>query len=186
MSFGPKRTSTDSWINIGGLASEMVRAKLIGEQPRFVDEIEHAVTTVTDQLRDEIVIRAVDCRAAELLVQRLSESDQLNDSTIRTFAEDNNIEQCVAAIAHLCNVPIEIVEIPFFRRQPETILIFARGRLSWPAAKALLLLCAKQRVFSAVQPDQLMASFDRLTLDTTKRTIECYRTQPIQSRGKRH
>lgn len=188
----------DLFLTLLATASEMVRAKLLAEHPRFAQEIDRAVTTVIDQFRDEALAESLDYNAAHALVQSLSKSGQLTDATIRAFAEDRNFAQTIAAVAHVCDVPVEIAEEAFVQDQSETILILAKAAgLSWPTAKAMLLLRAKQRGFSTPQVEQRMASFDRLNVDTAKKIVEFYGcrrgsllprggTPQALSRGSRH
>jgi uncharacterized protein (DUF2336 family) len=159
-------------------ASEMVRAKLIAEHPQLAHEIDHAVATVTDELRNDVTARSVDYTTAQTLVQSLSDSGQLTDATIRALAEDQKFEQTVVAVAHICDVPVEIVERAFLQDQSETILILAKAvRASWPTAKALLSFRARHRGVSSAQIEQSMASFDRLNFDTARQIVEFYRVR---------
>ena len=170
----------DVLLTLLATASEMVRAKLTAEHPRLAHEINRAVTTVTDELRSDVMARNLDYTTAQTLVQSLSNSGQLTDTTIRAFAEDENFEQTVAAVAHVCDVPVEIAEEAFLQDQSETILIFAKAaKLSWPTAKALLLLRAKQQGLSTSQVEQRMASFDRLNFETASRITEFYRGRRV-------
>ncbi len=172
----------DVFLALLAAASEMVRAKLIAEHPPFAHEIDRTVTTVTAELRDDALTRkSLDYTAARGLVQSLREAGQLTDGTIRTFAQDRNLEQVIAAVAQICDVPVEIAEAVFLGDQLETLLIFAKAAgLSWPTAKAILLLSARQQGSSNAQVEQRLASFDRLNVDTAKRIIEFYRG------GRRH
>ncbi len=170
----------DVFLALLKTASETVRAKLIDEHPQFAHEIDRAVTTVTDQFRNEAMARSVDYTAAQELVQSLSDSGQLTDATVRAFAESRAFERTVAAIAHICDVPVEIAEGAFLKDQSETIMILAKAaKLSWSTAKALLLLRARQRGFSTSQVEQQMASFDRLSLHSAKQIIEFYKSRRV-------
>lgn len=168
----------DVLLNLLSTASELVRSKLIAEHPRLKDEIEKAVETVTHRLRDDAATAAVNYTAAQALVRSLGESGQLTDATIRTMAEDGKIEELIASLAHMCGVPIAVVEQAFTRGQAETILIFARAsRLSWPTAKALVWLRAKKHGIPAAQVERAMASYDRLNFATARQILEFYRAR---------
>jgi uncharacterized protein (DUF2336 family) len=108
-------------------ASELARSKLIVENPNIRHEIHHAVETVTDGLRDNAHAEPVNHAAARALVQSLKDSGQLGDSTIRTFAEDGKSAEITAALAHMCAVPVDVVEQAMLHDKPETILILAKA-----------------------------------------------------------
>ena len=157
-------------------ASELARSKLIAENPNIRHEIQHAVETVTDGLRDNAHAEPVNHAAARALVQSLRDSGQLGDSTIRTFAEDGKSEEIAAALAHMCAVPVDVVEQAMLHDKPETILILAKAaKLSWITTKALLSLCVRQRRISSIEIEQCLASFERLNFATAQKIVDFYK-----------
>ena len=122
-------------------ASELARSKLIAENPNIRHEIQHAVETVTDGLRDNARAEPVNHAAARALVQSLGDSGRLGDSTIRAFAEEGKSAEIAAALAHMCAVPVDVVEQAMLHDKPETIIILAKAaKLSWITTKALLIV----------------------------------------------
>ena len=169
------------FLELLATASNVVRAKLIAEQPQFSSEINSAVTAVTDDLRKAATQkRSIDYTAAKSSVQSLSASGELNDATVRSLAENAKIAETVVAVAQLCDVPDGIVEQAFIGNQTETILVLAKaGGLSWLTAKALLMLHDKRHGSSSLRADKSMASFDRLNFHTARRIIDFYRTRGL-------
>jgi uncharacterized protein (DUF2336 family) len=164
------------FLTLLATASEMVRTKLTAERPAFAEEIEHAVTAVTDKRRSEVTAQSTAYTNAEILVLSLAKSGQLTEAAVCAFAKDGRFERVIASIAQICDLPGEIVEQAFLRDQSETILILAKAaRLSWPTAKALLSLGAKRQNLHVLRCEHNMASFDRLNFNTAKRIIEFYR-----------
>lgn len=157
-------------------ASEMVRTKLIAENPHDRHEIHHAVTMVTDDLRNDAHSRSTNYAAAQASVQSLNDSGQLSDDTIRAFAEDRKFEETTVALARICNLSVEIVEQAMIQDQSETILILAKAaKLSWATTKVLLSFRARQRPISSGEIEQYLASFERLNFSTAQQIIEFYR-----------
>ena len=157
-------------------ASELVRSKLIAENPHIRDAIHHAVETVTDGLRDVARADSLDYVAAQALVQSLKESGQLGDDTVRTFAEDGKFEEVAAALAHMCNLPVDVIEQAMLHDKPETILILAKAaKLSWSTTKALLSISVRQRRISSSEIEQCLASFERLNLGTAQKIVDFYK-----------
>ena len=175
-------------------ASDLVRSKLIAEEPNIRQEIHHAVETVTDGLRDNAHVEPVNHAAARALVQSLGDSGQLGDSTIRASAEEGKSEEIAAALAFICAVPVDVVEQAMLHDKPETILVLAKAaKLPWITTKALLMLCVRQRRISSIEIEQCLASFERLNFATAQKIVDFYkirRTTPDRpgpsSRAKRH
>jgi uncharacterized protein (DUF2336 family) len=157
-------------------ASELARSKLIAENPNIRHEIQHAVETITDGLRDNAHAEPVNHAAARALVQSLRDSGQLSDSTIRTFAEDGKFEEIAAALAHMCTVPVDVVEQAMLQDKPETIVILAKAaQLSWITTKALLSFCVRQRRISSTEIERCLASFERLNFATAQKIVDFYK-----------
>jgi uncharacterized protein (DUF2336 family) len=157
-------------------ASELVRSKLFAENPNIRREIQNAVETVTDGLRDYARAEPANYAAARALVQSLGDSGQLDDSTIWTFAEDGKFEKITAALAHMCTVPLDVVEQAMLHDKPETILILAKAaKLSWITTKALLSACVRQRGVSSIEIEQCHASFERLNFATAQKIVDFYK-----------
>lgn len=162
-------------------ASEIVRSKLIARHPSFGKDIDHAVTVVTAEIKDSAA-KTKDYTKAQLSVKSLSEKGQLTEMKIRTLIEDEQSEELIVSVAHLCDVPIEVVERAFAEDQPETILVLAKaGSLTWPTANALLSMLAGGRALSPVRVSRYLTSFERLNRGTARQILEFYgrrRTSP--------
>lgn len=157
-------------------ASEVVRSKLLQETPTLASEINRAVAVVADGLRNNVNISSTNYEEAQALVQSLNESGQLNDNVVRTFAEVEKIEEAIASLASLCNVPIDVVEQAMVQDKAETMLILAKAaNLLWPTTKLLLLLRARNRYISSNEIEHHLASFERLNIKTAQKIIEFYK-----------
>ena len=157
-------------------ASELVRSKLIAENPTIRHDIHHAVETATEELRDNAHAKSVNDAAARALVQSLKDSGQLDDDTIRTLAQDGKFKEIKAALAYMCNVPVDVIERAMMHDKPETILVLAKAaKLSWITTKALLMLCVRQRRISSIEIEQCLPSFERLYFATAQKIVDFYK-----------
>jgi uncharacterized protein (DUF2336 family) len=164
------------FLTLLAAASELVRAKLINEHPKFTREISEAVTAVVNDIQNETGEVARDYTATQARMQLLRASGELTDSTIRVFAERGRLEEIIVAIAVICNVPIEVVERTIVQEQTETLLILAKAaHLSWETTKLLLALRSKRRGTSLINLEQNMAAFERLNAGTARQIVEFYR-----------
>lgn len=163
-------------------ASEIVRSKLFAQHPSFRREIGHAVAAVSEELKDSASKRT-DYTKAQLSVRSLSEKGQLTDANIRALIENGQIAEVIVAVAHLCGVPIEVVERAFAEDQPETILVLAKAAsLAWPTAQAFLSMRTGDRALPPARVSRSVTSFERLSRSTARQILEFYcrrRTPPI-------
>jgi uncharacterized protein (DUF2336 family) len=157
-------------------ASELVRSKLIAEHPHNRPDIHHAVAIVTNEFRDTVHGGSANNVDVQALIRSLTGSGQLGDDKIRAFVEDGKSEEITAALAHMCDVPAEVIEQTMTREKPETILILAKAaKLSWTTTKALLSFSIRQRRISPGEIEQCLASFERLNLATAQKIVEFYK-----------
>jgi uncharacterized protein (DUF2336 family) len=156
-------------------ASELVRAKLIAENRHSRPDIHHALVMTTKALRDAVHAGSAIHADPHILVRTLKDSDQLDDDTIRVFAEHKKLEEITAALAHMCDVSLDVIHQAMLQDKPETILILAKAaKLSWPTTKALLSSCREGRI-SSHEIEQCLASFERLQFATAQKIVEFYK-----------
>ena len=163
-------------------ASELVRAKLIAENRHSRPEIHHAIATITNELRDNVQVESTNHADAQALIRSLKDSGQLGDATIQTFVKNKEFAEVTAALAHMCNVSVDVIQQAMLQDRPETILILAKAaKLSWPTTKALLSFCTRQRPISSVEIEQCLASFERLNFATAQKIVEFYKIRQATS-----
>jgi uncharacterized protein (DUF2336 family) len=157
-------------------ASEIVRSKLVLEKPQAEKEIQDAIVTVTDEMRNMATTESASHLAVQARVRSLYESGQLNDDTIRVFAEGEKFEETTSALAQICDVPVGVVEQAMIQRHSETLLVFAKAaNLSWATTKTLLSFRARRERMPTMEIAQYLASFERLKRDTAQQIIQFYR-----------
>jgi uncharacterized protein (DUF2336 family) len=157
-------------------ASELVRAKLIAENPHSKPDIHHAVAMVTNEFRDIVRTGSANHADPQALIRALKDTGRLGDDTIRAFAEDKKSEEITAALAHMCDVSADVIEQAMLQDKPETILILAKAaKLSWTTTKALLSFCIRRRRISPGEIEQCLASFERLNLATAQKIVEFFK-----------
>jgi uncharacterized protein (DUF2336 family) len=157
-------------------ASEIVRSKLVLEKPEAKKQIQDAIATVTNEMRNIARSESLSHFTMQAQVRSLYESGQLGDGTIRAFAEAEKFEETTSALAQLCDVPVTVVEQAMIQRHSETVLVLAKAaNLSWTTTKALLSFRARRQRMPTMEVAQYLASFERLKHDTAQQIIEFYR-----------
>jgi len=157
-------------------ASQTVRLKLEAEDQLNSKEIHRAVAAVAGHVQTKSAAASRNYAAARSLVSGLGASKQLGESQVEGFAKAHQFEETTVALALLCDLPVEAVERAMIQDRSETILIMARAAgLSWPAAKAVLLLRAGDRGLAIHELEQCLASFARLKLKTAQEIVRFQR-----------
>ena len=157
-------------------ASQTVRLKLEAEDQLNSKEIHRAVAAVAGHVQTKSAAASRNYAAARSLVSGLGASKQLGESQVEGFAKAHQFEETTVALALLCDLPVEAVERAMIQDRSETILIMARAAgLSWPTAKAVLLLRAGDRGLAIHELEQCLASFARLKLKTAQEIVRFQR-----------
>jgi uncharacterized protein (DUF2336 family) len=159
-------------------ASQHVRAKLEAEHPQAKREVRQVVGEVAGRIQAEAFAEAPACVEAWAAVEPLYRSGQLDDDTLRAFAEDGRLTETTAALALMCQLPVPFVERVMGQERSETVLVLARAiGLSWSTVKAILLLRAGRRLIPADEIAQCLASFERLRRATAQEIVAFYQAR---------
>ena len=153
------------FLTLLATASELVRSKLIAEKPHIRREIDHAVATVTDEIRAAANANSTNYEEVRAAVKLKFDSGELNDAAVRSFAENKKFEETIIALTYLCNVPVDVVEQAMIQDQLDMILVLAKAaKLSWATTKILLSFPVRQRRVASGEIEQCLASFERLNV----------------------
>jgi uncharacterized protein (DUF2336 family) len=122
------------------------------------------------------VPREVGEAAAEAEAHRtaraLQRAGKLDEANLLSIARSGRVRETMAALALLCDVPVEVTRRFVADDQPDAALILCQAAgLSWPAACAVLVACNGGRA------DKLhaFADFDRLTTATAESIVGFWR-----------
>jgi uncharacterized protein (DUF2336 family) len=117
-----------------------------------------------------------DYSAARALVAALHASSRLDEDRLAAFAKAGKFEETTAALALLCDLPLEVIERAMTHDRPETVLILAKAiGLSWTTAKAILMLRAGKPGMSGLDIEQCLANYERLKPATAEHVINFHR-----------
>jgi uncharacterized protein (DUF2336 family) len=157
-------------------ASKAVRLTLEAAHPHNASEIQHVVAEVATAIQAEAAAASRDFVKAQALVESLRASRGLGEGDVAGFARAGKFEETAVALASLCALSIDVIERAMVQDREETILIVMKAiELSWPTAKAVLLLCAGQHGLSPNALEQRRAVFNRLNRTTAQQVVEFQR-----------
>jgi len=157
-------------------ASEAVRAKLEMADPLSSDAIRNAVAEAAHAVQATPTRISRDYAAARAYVEALRTAGPLGESDVEAFAKAGKFEETAVALALLCHLPVEQIELAMVGDRPETVIILAKAiGLSWPAVKALLAMRSGGRGLSGQELEQCLGTFSRLKPATARQVMEFQR-----------
>jgi uncharacterized protein (DUF2336 family) len=165
-------------LKLLAMASQAVRNKLEAAYPQAKAEINRVIGYVAGRMGAKAHAQAQSYDAAQKTVAALREAGELDDRKVGAFAKAARIEETTAALALMCELPLEFVEGAMMQRSSETVLVLAKASgLSWPTLKAILLLCAGRYFTAGSEITHSLAKFERLKLATAHEIVRFYRTR---------
>ncbi len=167
-------------------ASAAVRAKLELADPLSSDAIRNAVAEATGIIQASTTKALYDYTAARAQVETLRAAGRLGETDVETFAKAGKFEETAIALAVLCELPVEQIELAMAGNRPETILILTKAiGMSWPAVKALLTMYAGGPGLTGVALEQCLGTFSRLKPATARQVMEFQRKRAAGGSGRR-
>ena len=160
------------FLKLLAAASLSVRQKLESANPQAVHEIRRVVTEVTNRVQASAINNSLDYAAARATVAKMQEAGNFGESEVEDLAAAGNFEGTIVALSVLCELPIDMVERAMVQERSEMLLIIIKSiGLSWPTAKQILLLRARDRVMSTQEIEQSLASYERLKPATAQQVV---------------
>ena len=154
-------------------ASKAVRLALEAAHPQNASEVQNVVADIATSIQAKAAAASRNYVAALAYVAGLRASGLLDESHVEESARAGKFEETAAALSLLGALPIEVVERAMVRDRLEAVLIIAKAiGLSWPTAKAVLLLCTGRQGLSASALEESRTTFNKLKRETAIKVIE--------------
>jgi uncharacterized protein (DUF2336 family) len=161
-------------------ASDVVRDKLMAENPRARHEIGRAVGSATELVRAKAAGQLGQHAAApaQNVADKLSEETEI--AKLETFAMAGRFEAAISTLARLSGMPAPFIESKLKDDNAEIILIVAKASgLAWPTTKAILALGARETPRSPDDIKQYETSFARLQQTMAKKILDFHRQREL-------
>lgn len=159
------------------IAPEAVQQRLSSSNPRLAERIRQVMAEVAQE-QAQAVQR--DYTQALRVVGALAKAKTLVDETVMDFAKAGQFEESVATLAVLSDLGVEPAARLLTSEPVNTLLIVARAaELTWPTAKALMLLRAPGHTAPQDIEDAKM-NFIRLSPVTAKQGLKFYKQRTGQ------
>jgi uncharacterized protein (DUF2336 family) len=165
-------------------ASEMLRSRLEGADPRRAAAIRAAVAEASDAVQATARAGSHEHAQAAAHVRSLHSLGQLDETRLQEFARDGHFDRTAAALSILCELPIGLVERALVQSEPEQILVMTKAvDLSWETAKAILTLQSGRGSMTKERLNQCFASFFRLQPKSARTALQFYRLREKANAG---
>jgi uncharacterized protein (DUF2336 family) len=157
-------------------ASDTVRAKLEAAHPAARTEIRQAVAKASGRVDVRPLSDWREYSAALALVEKLHQAGKLDERALAAFAKCGDYRETVAALALMCNLPLQFVELSMGRDRSETLLAIAKSlNLSASTVNEILLLRAARGAIADGEISQRLARFERLQRATAQQIVAAFR-----------
>lgn len=167
-------------------ASDKVRETLVAERDHAIKDVERIVSDVRSQIETKAVTQTQAYAAAQVLVDSLHRTGQLNIARLEEFARNDRFEEILAALAVLAKMPPDLVERMVNDTHAESLLVLAKAVcVPWETTKAILTLAAKRYRRSTAGIDKCMASFERLKEPIARQILEFHRKRTVLGASRR-
>lgn len=161
-------------------ASHAVRIRLDSAHIMATSVIQNAVADAASAIQSETGAVSRNYLTARAHVGALHTAGNLDEWEIENFAKIGKFEETAAALAVLCDLPIEAVERAMVQERPEMALIITKAiGLSWPTVKTILRLGAGDRGIASHTLEQCLGTFTRLKPEVAQQVIEFQRKRVV-------
>lgn len=163
-------------------ASQRVRAKLEASHPRAKTEVRRAVAEAAGRVEAQWLSTAIDYSAAKATIDSLRRAGQFNEAAVAALAKSGAYAETVAALAAMCDLPLQFVGQAMARDRSEALMVIAKAAgVTWSTAQEILTLRARRGVIPNGEILQRLARFERLQAGTAQEIVRVYR---IRTRAK--
>ena len=159
-------------------ASDDVRKRLEGERPAMVGQIQSTMTDVAGALQSRFGPVSRQHFVAKRLVATQHRQGNLNEASIRGYAQTHRLDEVTIGLSLLCSLPGDVIERALLDRNREMLLILAKALdFSWETTMALLFLGAKDHRITAKDLSDLERDYGRLNVKTSRSVLEFYQSR---------
>jgi uncharacterized protein (DUF2336 family) len=158
-------------------ATAVVQQRLLhAAKPETRAEIQRVLDKVAKEFETSAPAR--DYSAAYRAMVAMHQAGTLTETTLAEFARDKKFEETVAALAVLCDVPIDTADRLMAGDRPDPILILCKAAgYSWDTARAIILARPSAKGTSSLSLDEAFVNFERLSPATAQRVVRFWQVR---------
>lgn len=158
-------------------ATEVVHRHLLAVAPPDVKiEIERVLAKVSAEVTVEL--SAAREGSAVDMVRAMHEDGKLGERDLDSFARAGRFDEAVAALALLCDMPLDVVDSVMRDDRVDPIVILAKSAgLDWHTLCALISIGRGGRGVSALDLQTVRQDFNRLSRSTARRVLRFWQVR---------
>lgn len=159
-----------------------IRQRLLASaRPEMQSEIRQVLAEIPDEARAKATQH--DYAAAEHRIRERRLGSNLDEASVVELAqsaqrESRQYEDLVAALAALCEVPVDVVDRLMASNRPDPVLILCKSvGWEWPTAKAIMAAMPDGPAMSSPDLDAAFDNFERLSPAAAQRVMRFWQAQ---------
>ncbi|MGI8525226.1 MAG: DUF2336 domain-containing protein [Pseudolabrys sp.] len=158
-------------------ATEVVQKRLLAQaKPETQAEIRRVLEKVSSEVAAKVAPR--NYTAALQVVRALHAQRKLGEADIAEFAKAGKYEETIAALATVCEVPVDVVDRLMNGERSDPVLILARAAgFGWPTVSAIINARPGARGTSTQALDAALENFERLAAATAQRVVRFWQVR---------
>lgn len=158
-------------------ATDVVQKRLLAQaKPETQAEIRRVLEKVSNEVGAKAAPR--NYAAAMQTVRALHAQRKLGEADIAEFAKAAKYEETIAALATVCEVPVEVVDRLMNGERSDPVLILARAAgFGWPTVSAIINARPGAKGTSTQALDAAQENFDKLTAATAQRVVRFWQVR---------
>jgi hypothetical protein len=153
-------------------ATEIVRRRLLAmAEPGAAKEVSAALAGVAAEMAMKV---ANSYRDAQRTVMALANAGNLNESELRAFAANGQLNETIAALSALSRVPIGVIERQIRADRLDGLVILGRAiGCEWPTIRTVIALRTGRTAGPIL--DELKSNFEKLSRSSAERVVRFWR-----------
>jgi uncharacterized protein (DUF2336 family) len=159
----------------------LVRATAVVQQRLLAaakPETRNEVQRILDKVSREFNAPVRDYSEALRAVTDLHAAGKLDETQLAAFAQDGKVEETVAALSMLCNVPLEATDRLVAGDRPDPVLILCKAfGFGWPTARAIITSRTGAKGTSTQALDAAYTNFEKLSPATAQRVVRFWQVR---------
>jgi uncharacterized protein (DUF2336 family) len=158
-------------------ATEIVQRHLLAVAP---PEIQTEINRVLAKISAEVTVELATARegSAADMVRAMRDAGRLGEREVESFAKSGRFDEAVAALALLCDMPLDIVDGVMRDDRVDPIVILAKSAgLQWNTLYALVSIGRGGRGVSELDLHTVRHDFDRLSRSTARRVLRFWQVR---------
>jgi uncharacterized protein (DUF2336 family) len=170
-------------LNLFQTASDSVRRKLEGADPRKAELIGDMVAQASDRIQAKSREGSAEFAAARAVVEALHKDGKLSEAQLVDFARTGKFDETVVALSLTCDMPVGVIERAIVNDDTDQLMVLVKSvGMSWDTTRTLILMASKAKSRSKQDLERFYETFGKLRPETARKAVQFYRFREKSAR----